>query len=204
MLPNNNNLVKRKIAQYHPRNGLSPVSKFYLALLAVRHEQVKEHSERVALLAEAVAAKLKTDKKAAFFGGLFHDVGKLLLPAELFDGREISEEEYTRIKEHAIAGFKALKGIHFFTAMCAGLHHALYKKGYGLSTKEFPDNWHPSTIKKVLEISTIISVCDFIDAANHRKTKFKSGPIADIRQALLEKYPGDERIIDIALKVNRW
>ena len=91
------------------------------------------------------------DKKAAFFAGLLHDVGKIVLPADLFDGHNISAEEYARVKEHAIAGFRVLMQFHYFTALCAGLHHALYKKGYGLAIDDFPKEWGLETIKKVLE-----------------------------------------------------
>jgi hypothetical protein len=38
------------------------------------------------------------------------------LPHSLFDGHEISAEEYQQVKDHAVAGFKALKSFHMFTA----------------------------------------------------------------------------------------
>jgi putative nucleotidyltransferase with HDIG domain len=201
-------LVLKKIDDYKPKGGLDHTAKFFLALSAVNHKKVKGHVERVALLAEAVAAKLQKDARAAFFAGLLHDIGKIVLPANLFiDDRDITPEEYATIKEHAVAGFEILKQFHYFTAVCAGLHHALYKNGYGLSAEDFPESWTPETIKRVLEISAIVSICDFIDAYTHRRTKLKDGSDkfpGDLREMLLAKYPNDLMVVDTALEENKW
>jgi putative nucleotidyltransferase with HDIG domain len=199
-------LIERKIRGYNPRDGLGHTARLFLALCGVNHPQVKGHTERVALLAEAVAIELKKDPKAAFFAGLLHDIGKLILPYELFDGHNINNVEYTEVKKHALAGFKVLKQLHYFTAFCAGLHHALYTAGYGLSIKDFPAGWSPSTIKKVLEISVIISICDFIDAFTHRKTEIKDNSdknTPDLKGMLEKKYSDDHQVIDIALKIQK-
>jgi len=119
------------------------------------------------------------------------------------DGHNISAEEYAKVKEHAIAGFRALRGLHAFTALCAGLHHNLYKAGYGLTLEDFPKDWSLATIKKVLEISAVISVCDFIDAFTHRATKILDGSAGpDLRTMLVQKYPDDVLIVDLALMAN--
>jgi putative nucleotidyltransferase with HDIG domain len=100
--------VLEKIKQYHPKGGLDHTAKLVLALTGIKHQLVKEHIERVALLAEAVAIELKKDVRATFFAGLLHDIGKLILPYYLFDGRDISQEEYEEVKQHALAGFESL------------------------------------------------------------------------------------------------
>lgn len=199
-------LVLSKIDKYNPKGGLGHTAKLFLALSVVNHGQVKGHIERVALLSEAVAMRMQMDKKAAFFAGLLHDVGKIILPADLFDGHNISAEEYAKVKEHALAGFKILSQFHYFTALCAGVHHALYKNGYGLTLNDFPKEWGLETVKKVLDISAIISVCDFIDAFTHRKTEIKDGSDAaapDLRGMLLAKYPNDRLIVDCALGIGK-
>lgn len=193
--------VKKKIDKYNPKNGLGYTAKFFLALSEVNHFSVKEHVQNVALLAEAAAKQLKKDTKAAFFAGLLHDVGKIILPPELFDGHNITAEEYNRVKTHAKAGFVALTKLHQFTALCAGFHHNLYKAGYGSSLDDFPSYWAPATIKKVLDISTIVSICDFIDAYTHRTTKIKDGSdehTKSLKEMLYEKYPNDHLTVDIA------
>lgn len=199
----------KKITEYKPKGGLDHTAKFFLALCDINHDSTKGHVERVALLSEATAKVLRKDTKAAFFGGLLHDVGKLVLPATLFDGHDINSEEYSRVKSHAQAGYKALEKFHLFVAFCAGFHHNLYKAGYGLSMEVFPKSWSPATVKKVLEISTIISICDFVDAFTHRKTKIKDGsdqgqPEPNLKDMLYSKYPGDLMVVDTVLKANKY
>jgi putative nucleotidyltransferase with HDIG domain len=198
--------ILRKVSQYKPQKGLDVSARLFFYLSMLRHKLVKEHSQRVSLLAESVAKVLKKDKKAAFFAGLLHDIGKLLLPHELFDGHDITDAEYEIVKQHAYWGYKILEKLHLFVAVCCGLHHGLYRSGYGITMKNLPKNWSPTTAKKALEISTIVSICDFIDSATHRKTKIKDGSDRNgnnLREMLREKYPNDFLIIDAALEMNK-
>jgi putative nucleotidyltransferase with HDIG domain len=100
--------VQNKITKYKPKGGLDHTARFFLALCELNHESTKDHVERVALLAEATAKFLKKDAKAAFFAGILHDIGKLVLSAKLFDGHNVDTAEYNEIKTHAQAGFKQL------------------------------------------------------------------------------------------------
>jgi len=198
--------VERLITEYHPDGNLDHTARLFLAFSSVRHRQVVGHTERVALLARAVSLRMKKDDKAAFFAGILHDVGKLMLPSELFSGREITPDEYALIKQHALDGFRVLIKFHAFTASCAGLHHALYKQGYGLTLDdlgEFIAKLGLDTVKKILDISAIISICDFIDAFTHRKTTIKDGSGAlgkTLQELLYVKYPNDLMVVDIALE----
>jgi putative nucleotidyltransferase with HDIG domain len=193
--------VQDRITQYKPQGGLDVTSKLFLHMAAVRHPDVRDHCERVGLLAEAVAIKLDKDPKAAFFGGLLHDIGKAVLPAVLFDGHNISAEEYALVKEHAYDGFNILKDMHLFTALICGAHHAMYTAGYGASQEDFPKEWGLATVKKALEIATIVSICDFIDAFTHRTTTLKDGSAGpDLPSMLEKKYPNDLQVVRTALK----
>jgi len=198
--------VQKKITKYRPQGGLEQTAKIILSLVGVNHPQVKIHKERVALLAEAVAKKLRKDAKAAFFAGLLHDTGKVTEDGILFDGHNINQSEYERVKKHVEEGYEALKDHHLFIAFCAGYHHNMCYGGYGLTAKALPSYWHMGTVKKVLEISAIISICDFIDAFTHRETKIKDGSdkkAPDLKGMLYAKYPDDHMIIDIALQMNK-
>ena len=196
-------LVAEKIDSYRPSGGLSHISRFVIALASINHKNVIDHMQRVALLSESVAIAYGSNPKAAFFSGLLHDVGKLIQVGELFDGHDISQEEYEEVKCHAKAGFESLRHIHGFVALCAGLHHAVGEHGYGLTEHDFPDDWSQATIHLVMEISFIISICDFIDAFKTRCTCLKGGSGAncdDLRGLLVAKYIGQEKLIDVALK----
>lgn len=198
-----NALIKKKILDYNPKSGLAQTALFFLDLAAVNHNSTKDHIERVALLAEATAIKLKKDAKAAFFAGLLHDIGKVVLPASLFDGHNISPEEYAQVKKHAQDGFQALKKLHMFTALCAGLHHNLYQAGYGVRVEDFPPEWSPATVKKVLDISTIVSISDFVEAYTSRKTKILdgSGDSPTLSAMLENKYPNEHLTTAIVLEL---
>ena len=198
--------VRKKISSYHPEGELGRTAQLFLAFCGINHPLVKAHMERVAILSEKTAIRLKKDKKAAFFAGLLHDVGKILFDYRLFDGHNINREEYREVKNHAVAGFEMFKKFHLFTAYCAGAHHSMYNSGYGLEVKDFPKEWSLATIKKVLEISAIISICDFIDAFTHRVTEIKDGSDkgkTGLKDMLEAKYPNDHQIVRIALEENK-
>lgn len=189
------------IGLYDPGCGLDTSSRLFLHMVEIRHPEVLDHCERVALLAESTAKVLRKDAKAAFFAGLLHDIGKVILPSTLFDGHEISAEEYALVKEHAYDGFTILKDMHLFTALASGAHHAMYQAGYGIGVEDLPKEWGLPTILKVLEISTIVSICDFIDAYTHRTTTIKDGSGGvDLKGMLDKKYPNDPIVVQTALE----
>lgn len=150
------------MVEYAPKGHLEHTTRLILKLFGVNHAKVKEHAENVARLAVVVGKEMKKDVRAILYSALLHDIGKLLLPAGLFSGRDISAEEYSEVKRHSVMAFQALGDEHMFVAMCAALHHAMYDRGYGLSMADFPPGLQPKTVKKILEDATIISVCDFL------------------------------------------
>ena len=69
-MTNLDKLIRKKISEYKPKNGLDHIATFFISLSSIKHENVTGHVERVALLSEVVAKKLKLDTKLAFFAGL--------------------------------------------------------------------------------------------------------------------------------------
>lgn len=204
------NITKRvlnRIDKYKPKGGLDSIAKFFLELSGVNHPKVREHVEGVALLAEDVAIRLNMDSKAAFFAGLLHDVGKIIFPYDLFDGHDINTLEYKEIKKHAIAGFQALEKLYRFTGLCAGIHHNLYNAGYGIGISDFPKGWGLATIKKVLDISMVVSICDFINAYKTRPPRIQNdsdkSSKKDLKGMLFEKYPENHNIVIIAIEESK-
>ena len=199
-------IVLKKIDDYKPKGGLDHTARIFMKLGSINHLHVKKHQERVALLSEEIAIRTGKDPKPAFFGGLMHDIAKFLLPHDLFEDRNISDEEYQKIKKHPVKGFEILKDFHEFTALCAGFHHALYESGYGLTLKDFPPDWDLELVKKVLDVSIIISIADFIDAYTHRKTSIRDGSdkgSSSLEEMLKAKYPNDHQTVEVALKVQK-
>lgn len=198
------NIMKRMV-KYGCDEKIIHSAKLINSLFCSHSKEVWGHCQRVALLSEKTAEIMSKDKKAAFFAGLLHDLGKIFVRKELFSGQDITDEEYKEVKEHALKGYASLKNIHLFTALCCGLHHAVGENGYGLNSKNLPHKMKPSTLKKALDISTIVSICDFIDAFCKRKTKIKDGDSGDqkmsnLKKLLAKKFPEDKVVIDTALK----
>jgi hypothetical protein len=195
------NLVKRRIKKYKPKGGLGNTALVIVGLFGINHSKVNDHNTGIVMLAEAVAKQLGKDEKLTFFAAVFHDMAKLTFNADLFNGREITREEYENLKRHAFAAFTVLKDVYLLTALCAGLHHAMYENGYGVSMKDFPKFLGPRTAKKALEIAMILAICDDIDASLHRKTKIMNNSGANLTLAgrLEEKFPDDIKTVKIAL-----
>jgi hypothetical protein len=176
------------------------VVKFYKSLLNLKHQSAAQHVTRVARLAARTAKYLHKDAKAAYLGGIFHDLGKLSLPPELFNGSDITKEQYEIIKQHPVLAFTALKDTFLFSSLIAGLHHNVSNaNNYGVNSVDIPKSFSPTTIKKLLDIATIVSVCDFIDAFTTRTTTLIDSNGSNLVQLLLDKFPNDYSIVQAAL-----
>lgn len=77
-----------------------------------RDEFTAGHCERVADLASALAVKMGIEEPSLFWfriGALLHDVGKLIVPAELLNkAGALSDEERALVRRHAEAGAEML------------------------------------------------------------------------------------------------
>lgn len=173
----------------------------YLSVLKTKSPAIWNHVVRVAKASARVAYRLNKDTKAAYLGGLFHDIGKICLDSELFSGRNITKPEYEIVKSHAVLGATILKDLHLFTSLVAGFHHNMYKAGYGLLIDQIPKSLSPATVKKLLDIATIVSICDFIEAYTTRTTIMIDQPRKPLWNMLLDKYPDDWTVLYIAMDV---
>ena len=195
-------IVQKKIAEYDPSGNLDHTARLILALMSLKHQRTKRHVERVALMAEHVALNLGKDARQAFFSGLLHDIGKLVLPYHLFSNQEITDDQFAEIRSHAVVGYEVLEEFHLYTALVAGIHHRAQESGYGLTLKDFPPDMPLMQVKKVLNIATIISICDFVDAWETRGDTLRDGTKKadlDLRQVLLDQYPNEAMAIGLAL-----
>ena len=75
------------------------------------------HCERVAEVATALAAKAGLDETSLFWfriGALLHDVGKLIIPAEVLNKPgKLTEEEWALMRQHPAAGQQLLADVQF-------------------------------------------------------------------------------------------
>ncbi len=95
------------------------------------------HCERVADLACALAAKAGFDETSLFWfriGALLHDVGKLIVPAEVLNKPgKLTDEEWALMRQHPAAGVEMLADIEFpwdVAPMVRSHHERWDGKGY--------------------------------------------------------------------------
>ncbi|WP_342472083.1 HD-GYP domain-containing protein [Metasolibacillus sp. FSL H7-0170] len=157
------------------------------------------HSFQVTLYSIAIAKELGysyEELRLIGVGAILHDIGKLLVPAEILKKPgALTEDEYNEMKLHARYGFDLLRNLHsisLLVAHCAFQHHErLDGSGYPRGLVEF--EIHP--------FAKIIAVADVFDAVtSNRVYREKVLPSEGI--AVLEKDAGtlyDAKVVE-ALK----
>lgn len=137
-----------------------------IKLLEIHDTYTSGHSENVARLSEniAISMNLSTRKvKSAYWAGMVHDIGKLLIPLEILNKKEgLSDEEYKLVKKHPVWGYKALKQSKSLTAVAEYVHYHHERwdgRGYpeGLKGDDIP------------LVSQILTVTDAWDAMTSRR-----------------------------------
>jgi diguanylate cyclase (GGDEF)-like protein/putative nucleotidyltransferase with HDIG domain len=105
------------------------------------------HCERVADLSTALAAKAGFDENSLFWfriGALLHDVGKLIVPAEVLNKPgKLTDEEWALVRKHPEAGEQMLADVQFpwdVAPMVRSHHERWDGNGYpdGLVGEEIP------------------------------------------------------------------
>jgi len=153
----------------------------------------KGHSESVAKLSMKIASKMKIPEKdlqKVYWAGLVHDIGKLLVPAEILRKQEnLTDEEYEIIKKHPIWGYEVLiyseqlRDIAVYTR-----HHHERFDGTG-----YPDKLKGDSIPL---ISRIIAVADTWDAMRSDRSYRKALPVK-VAMEELKKASGTQLDPDI-------
>jgi len=132
------------------------------------------HSERVALLAQYMAAKaslVDAQVERIYMAGLLHDVGKIGIPESVLQktGR-LTAEEFELMKRHCQIGARILADVKQMEDIVPGVlhHHERYDgRGYpmGLSGRDIP------------VMGRIICLADCFDAMTSNRTYRKALPL---------------------------
>lgn len=125
---------------------LNTVKALSLAIEA-KDKYIEGHSERVVKYAEKIARKMhfsESQIESLRISSLLHDIGKIGIPEAILDkpGR-LTDEEYSKIKEHPVIGANIVSNIEALrgSADVVRYHHEHYDgTGYpkGLSKDEVP------------------------------------------------------------------
>lgn len=119
------------------------------------------HSLNVALLSNILGRWLhfsEEDLKIVTVAGMLHDIGKVLIPAEIIKKpTRLTKEEFEIIKQHPLKGYKLLKSQNINENICqaALLHHEKCDgSGYPLGLKS----------EKINELAKFITIIDIYEA----------------------------------------
>ncbi|MGM0603393.1 MAG: HD-GYP domain-containing protein [Bacillota bacterium] len=129
-------------------------------LLDIYDVYTRNHLENVAVLSKLIAEKMKLSNqeiKDAYWAGMVHDIGKLLIPLEILNKKgKLTNTEFDYVKKHSVWGSEALKNSRSLKNISRYvLYHHERWDGRG-----YPDKLKGNQIPL---ISQIISVADAWD-----------------------------------------
>jgi len=133
-----------------------------------------EHSLNVAVLSVILGLELNLNKNELYnlcLGGLLHDIGKAFIPKELLlKESNLTDEEYTLMKSHAVKGYEYIKGnfqISAFVKVITLQHH-----------ERIDGTGYPAGLKgdKINKLAKIVSIADVYDAITSDRPYKKADP----------------------------
>lgn len=166
----------------------------------IRDPYTAGHQRRVAELAMALAEEMglsESQVKCLRITGLLHDIGKMVVPAEILSKPgKLSEPELGLIKAHAQAGYDILKGVKFpWDVAGIVLQHHEHLDGSG----------YPAGLKgeEILPEARVLSVADAVEAmASHRP--YRPGLGLDKALEEIRRQRGiwyEPRVVDTCLRL---
>jgi putative two-component system response regulator len=184
------------------KNNLLESVSALAAMIELRDPYTAGHQRRVASITEAIARDMDLPEQqieGLLLAAVVHDVGKISIPTEILSKPgQLTEVEFSLIKQHPELGYEILKGIDFPwpIAHIVLQHHERFNgSGYprGLSGDE------------ILIEARILAVADVIEAmASHRPYRPGHGVEAALEE--IEKNSDtqfDPDVTDSALRVFR-
>ena len=158
------------------------------------------HSDRVSEFSVLIGKHLKlpeADLDTLRVGGLFHDIGKIVVPDSIIqkDSR-LTEDEYSQIKQHPNIGIHILSHAKIFQNILPIVEH---------HHERYDGNGYPSKLagENIPYLARITSIADSFDAMSSRRSYRESLPL-DIIKEEFRKNRGtqfDPNLTDIFLDI---
>lgn len=125
------------------------------------------HSLNVSLICSIFASWLKMSKEEAktlTLAGLFHDIGKMLVPRSIIGKpARLTEDEFEEVKLHTVKGYQILKDMNMdIRIKYAALMHHEKCDGSG-----YPNGFRANQIE---DYSKIVAIADVYDAMTSNRT----------------------------------
>ncbi|HJJ11911.1 MAG: HD-GYP domain-containing protein [Clostridia bacterium] len=143
----------------------------------------KGHSDRVSQYAVLLGKKLNLpddDIEKLKIGGLFHDIGKIGIPDSiLLKESKLTDEEYTKIKDHPLIGYNMLAHAEMFKHILDIIkyHH-----------ERFDGSGYPEKLEgiNIPYLARITSVVDSFDAMTSKRSYRDSLPMDVVKSEILK------------------
>lgn len=155
-------------------------------VIEVRSEETASHVSRVSRIAYLIAKYMGMDEEEAQLLKMvapLHDVGKIGIPEAILNKpARLTDEEFEVIKEHAMIGYRILKGSGLDLleagALVAKEHHEYWNgKGYPLGLKG----------EEIHIYGRITIIADVFDALSHDRIYKKAWPFDEVIQFINDK-----------------
>ena len=142
----------------------------HLSMLKMKNHNLYVHSVDVAILSSLIAKEFgfsDNDVKDVAICGLLHDVGKILMPNNLFDKGTLTDAELITYSKHPFFGYEILKKENFEERFCNSVfeHHENFD-GMGFPMKKYGVD---SDI-----YSRIINLCNVFSNLTRHSTPYKA------------------------------
>jgi PAS domain S-box-containing protein/putative nucleotidyltransferase with HDIG domain len=158
------------------------------------------HQQRVAILADAIAEKMKLpsyQKEGLHVAALVHDIGKINVPAGILNKpSSLSDAEFALVKDHVLVGYDILRTIEFpwqVAEIVFQHHERLDGSGYPMGLKG----------SDIMVESKILAVADVVESMMahrpYRPARGKEKAITEIKTNKKKLY--DVKIVRACLKV---
>ena len=156
-----------------------------LAALKQKSEFTYAHSLRVGLLARRIGRFMHLDEKALFFTGVFHDLGKSLIPLSTLHKTVGWTPEDSKIMEsHVMDSHRLLRDKFDFLADIVLWHHRFQKNIYPVELPPYLHEYSEGTKVLIQEYGRILAIADVYDALHRKNNKFEEGK--ELREKMFE------------------
>ena len=158
------------------------------------------HQHRVAILADAIAEKMRLpdkQKKGLHVAALVHDIGKINVPAGILNKPSIlSDAEFALVKDHVLVGYDILRTIEFpwpVAEIVLQHHERLDGSGYPKGLKD----------GELMPEAKILAVADVVESMlahrPYRPARGMEDAVNEIKKHKRKLY--DTKVVSACLKV---
>ena len=168
--------------------------------LEFKDEYTYGHAERVARICMNIGKRMNMEEKGLkvlFNAALLHDIGKIGIMESILNKKaDLEPNEWSKIKQHPVAGEEILKPILSLREECKIVrHHHEREDGRG-----YPDGLYGSRLSLS---EKIIIVADAFDAMNSKRAYRPALNLGDIKHELKRNKGSqfDEEVVDVFMEV---